>query len=360
MLSDLDKIRYSRHLLLDEVGLAGQEKLKQSKVLVIGAGGLGCPVLLYLAAAGVGTIGIIDYDTVDESNLQRQILFDTSDIGNSKALVAKEKLNSKNPLITVVAYNQKLTNVNAIQLFNNFDIIIDGTDNFTTRYMVNDACILTQKPLIYGAIHKFEGQISVFNYQNGPTYRCLFPTPPPAGSVPSCSEVGVIGILPGIVGTQQANEALKIILGIGKTLSGRLLIYNALEASYTEIEVPNEVENRKQQFTNLSEFENFDYRAYCSTSKNSIRQIAMSDFINLPDETIVIDVRELWEEPQLKQKNILHIPLATLPDKLEIIPKEGHVYVVCQKGGRSTAAIELLTREYNFKNLVNVTNGILG
>jgi len=232
-----EKYRYSRHLLLEEVGLEGQEKLKEAKVLVIGAGGLGCPVLLYLAAAGVGTIGVIDFDTIDASNLQRQTLFSTDDVGRSKAEVAKEKLNANNPFINVIAYNEELTNKNSLEIFSAFDIIVDGTDNFHTRYMVNDACLIANKPFVYGAIHKFEGQVSVFNYQEGPTYRCLFPNPPEAGSIPSCSEVGVVGILPGIIGTQQANQVIKIILQIGQVLSGRLMIYNALQSSFMEIEI---------------------------------------------------------------------------------------------------------------------------
>lgn len=360
MLSKQDNIRYSRHLLLDEIGVSGQAKLKESKVLIVGAGGLGCPVLLYLAAAGVGTIGIIDFDIIEESNLQRQILFDTSDIGKSKAQVAKNKLGAKNPLINVIAYPEKLTNKNSIQLFNEFDLIIDGTDNFTTRYMINDACVLTKKPLVYGAIHKFEGQVSVFNYCNGPNYRCLFPTPPKSETIPNCSEVGVLGVLPGIIGAHQANEALKIIIGIGDVISGKLLIYNALTTSFSKIEIPKTNNKEVPHFSSIPDFENFNYDLYCAANQYSLNEISNVDFTALPPETMVLDVREAWEEPQIQHKNVLKIPLANLPLNIEKIPKEELVYVVCQQGGRSSAAIDLLTKKFNFKNLVNVTNGILG
>ena len=270
-----EKYRYSRHLLLEEVGLQGQEKLKKAKVLVVGAGGLGCPILLYLAAVGVGTIGVIDFDTIDASNLQRQTLFSTNDLGRSKAKVAKEKLNSNNPFIEVISYNEQLTNENALDLFSKFDIIVDGTDNFYTRYLVNDACLIANKPLVYGAIHKFEGHVSVFNYQEGPTYRCLFPNPPKAGSIPSCSEVGVIGVLPGIIGTQQANEVIKIILGTGKVLSGRLLIYNALQSSFMEIKINKTVVT----IFNKEEFLKFDYKGYCKVSIDMGKSITLEELV---------------------------------------------------------------------------------
>jgi len=219
-LGEAEKNRYSRHILLDKVGLAGQEKLKSAKVLVIGAGGLGCPILQYLTAAGVGTIGIIDFDVVDETNLQRQILFNVDDVGKSKAQCAQVHLSKQNPFVNFQVYNERINTQNALELFNQYDIIVDGTDNFSTRYLVNDSCVIANKPLVYGAIFKFEGQVAVFNYNNGPTYRCLFPEPPKAGSVPNCSDVGVMGVLPGLIGTQQANETIKIILQIGEVLSG--------------------------------------------------------------------------------------------------------------------------------------------
>jgi molybdopterin/thiamine biosynthesis adenylyltransferase len=237
MLNEQENKRYSRHLLLSDIGVSGQEKLKSGKVLVVGAGGLGCPVLQYLTAAGVGNIGVIDFDAVDLSNLQRQILYSTNDVGTNKALAAKNRLESLNPLIEITAYPYQLTNKNALELFAKYDLIVDGSDNFSTRYLVNDACILTGKTLVYGAIYKFEGQVTVFNYQDGPSYRCLFPEAPQQGSVPNCSEVGVLGVIPGIIGVYQANEALKIILGIGTVLSGKLLVIDALNNSQLELNI---------------------------------------------------------------------------------------------------------------------------
>lgn len=355
-LSEKEKYRYSRHLLLDGVKEEGQLKLKQAKVLVIGAGGLGCPVLLYLSAAGIGTLGVIDFDTVDESNLQRQILFNSKDVGRSKAEVAKEKLEAKTPYINVVVYNEELTNKNALDIFSNYDIIVDGTDNFSTRYLVNDACKLTGKPLVYGAIHKFEGQVSVFNYQGGPTYRCLFPTPPKSGSIPSCSEVGVIGVLPGLIGTQQANEVIKIILGIGKVLSGRLMIYNALESSFMEIKINKTADN----FITKEEYIEFDYPLYCGVPSVSEKSIGLDELMDLSSDTFVIDVRESWEKPQLENKHILNAPLGEIEAYVKEIPVDRNVYVICQHGIRSKAAIEHLEKEYKFTNLINVEGGMLG
>ncbi|MBT8253048.1 MAG: HesA/MoeB/ThiF family protein, partial [Bacteroidia bacterium] len=229
--------RYNRHIVLPEIGKQGQNKISAARVLVIGAGGLGCPVLMYLAAAGVGTLGIIDFDVVEESNLQRQVLFGNSSLGLNKALMAKERLNDLNPTINIDAYPERLTSVNALDLFNNYDIVVDGSDNFGTRYLVNDASIITKTPLVYGAIYKFEGQLSVFNYDEGPSYRCLFSTPPKAGTVPNCDEIGVLGVLPGIIGTMQANEVLKIILQNEGVLSGRLLCYDSRSAKFYEIGV---------------------------------------------------------------------------------------------------------------------------
>jgi len=351
-----EKYRYSRHLLLEEVGLEGQEKLKQAKVFVIGAGGLGCPVLLYLAAAGVGTIGVIDFDTIDASNLPRQILFSANDVGRSKAEVAKEKLNANNPFIDVIAYNEELTNENALEIFSAFDIIVDGTDNFHTRYMVNDACLMANKPFVYGAIHKFEGQVSVFNYQAGPTYRCLFPTPPEAGSIPSCYEVGVVGVLPGIIGTQQANEVIKIILGIGKVLSGRLMIYNALQSSFTEIKLNKTV----VEVFNKEAFLKFDYQGYCKVSIGMGKSIRLEELVKLSSDVFVVDVRGVWEQPQLESKNVLHAPLQEIAGYVNEIPTDKKVYVICQHGVRSKVAIDYLEKEYNYTNLINVEGGMLG
>ena len=245
MLSKAEIKRYARHLILPEIGEEGQLKLKQAKILVIGTGGLGCPVLHYLCAAGAGTIGIIDGDKVEESNLQRQILFSSCDVGKQKADVAKEKLSGQNPLIKITAYCQLLTANNALEVITEYDIVIDGSDNFATRYLVNDACVILNKILVFGSIFKFEGQVSVFNYQNGPTYRCLYPEPPSHGEIPNCAEAGVLGVLPGICGTLMANEVIKIITGTGKVLSGELLAFDALNMQFNFFKVVLNPENKK-------------------------------------------------------------------------------------------------------------------
>jgi molybdopterin/thiamine biosynthesis adenylyltransferase/rhodanese-related sulfurtransferase len=350
-----DTKRYSRHLLLDKVGETGQLKLKKAKVLVIGAGGLGCPVLQYLGAAGVGEIGIVDFDVIDESNLQRQILFSVGDIGKSKSETAKSKLEAQNPLIDIVAYDFELTNNNAIELFNQYDIIVDGTDNFSTRYMVSDACVLANKPLVYGAIHKFEGQVSVFNYEGGPTYRCLFPNPPELNSMPSCSEVGVIGVLPGVIGTQQANEVLKMILGIGKVMSGELLIYNSLDPSFLQLKINKSVNLSDIGINSRYDFEQFDYSLTCVVNEKGFNK---SDLAELPSTTLVLDVRDERETPKVENKTVISIPLDELDDCIDSIPKDKTVYVVCQKGGRSQVAIDFLRAEYNYTNLINIDGGV--
>jgi len=354
-LTTQDIKRYSRHLLLDKVGEKGQLKLKQAKVLVIGAGGLGCPVLQYLGAAGVGEIGIIDFDVIDESNLQRQILFGVDDIGKSKSETAKLKLEAQNPLIKIVAYNFELTNANALELFEKYDIIVDGTDNFSTRYMVNDGCVLANRPLVYGAIHKFEGQVSVFNYKKGPTYRCLFPNPPELGVMPSCSEVGVLGVLPGIIGTQQANEVLKMILNVGKVMSGELLIYNSLDPSFLQLKIKKSVNLSDVGINSIQDFEDFDYALTCVVNEKAFSK---EDLNKLPNTTLVLDVREGWETPLVENKSVINIPLDKLGDRIDEIISDKTIYVVCQKGGRSQVAIDFLRAEYNYTNLINIDGGI--
>ena len=353
-LTEEEKYRYSRHILLNEIGEKGQEKLKNARVLVVGAGGLGCPVLLYLTSAGVGNIGIVDFDKIEESNLQRQILFDTTDIGKPKSTVAKQKLETKNPFVTIKSYSYELTNKNALEVFQNYDIIVDASDNFTTRYLINDACLLSKKPLIYGAIHKFEGQISVFNYQNGPNYRCLFPNPPE--EIPSCSEVGVLGVLPGIIGSLQANEVLKLILEIGSVLSGEILIYNALETSFLTINLKKTSSLSSFGINTKEVYENYDYQSFCNSKK--VTEITKLEFDNLPQESIVLDVRELHELPRLENKNLLLIPMNSIPTNLAKIPKNDPVYVVCQKGIRSEYVIQFLEKEYQFNNLINLKGGV--
>lgn len=360
MLNDKEKYRYSRHLLLDKVGERGQQKLKAAKVLVIGAGGLGCPVLQYLTAAGVGTIGIIDFDKVDETNLQRQILFTINDIGKNKAIAAKERLEQFNQFVKFDVYAEKLTAKNALSIFKHYDVVVDGTDNFSTRYLVNDACVITQKPLVYGAIYKFEGQVSVFNYKNGPSYRCLFPEPPKPGSVPSCSDVGVIGVLPGIIGTQQANEALKIILEIGTLLSGKLLMYDALQSSFTTLKVNRSEEQITKVLNSKNDFENNDYDLFCGIKPVELKgEITSSELKKMLENEILqlLDVREEWEQPKIENYEVLNIPLNQIPASLVQIDKTKKTVVICQHGVRSLKAIEFL-KVNGFNNLINLTGGM--
>lgn len=347
--------RYHRQIILPEIGTAGQEKLDASKVLVIGAGGLGCPVLQYLTAAGVDTIGIVDFDTVDISNLHRQILYGTSSLGTNKAVAAKQRLTDLNPTLTINTYAKKLTPKNAISLFSEYDIIVDGTDNFSTRYLVNDACIITDKPLVYGAIFKYEGQVSVFNYQNGPSYRCLFPEPPKAGSVPSCSEIGVLGVLPGIIGSMQANEVLKIILDLGDVLNGKLVMYNCLttqSSSFTINRVASEV---SKILDSANRFETTDYDLFCGVKQISERTAEEAFLVK---NAQFIDVREPHEQPKIESLNPVYIPLGILEQELDTMPKEKETIVFCQSGIRSKKALEVLLQN-GFKNISHIKGGAI-
>ncbi len=344
--------RYNRHIILSEIGLEGQSKLSNAKVLVIGAGGLGCPILQYLAAAGIGTIGIVDFDVVDISNLQRQVLFGTSSLGKNKAEAAKERLKDLNDSISIIAYAEKLTHQNAINLFNQYDIIVDGTDNFETRYLVNDACIITNKPLVFGAIYKFEGQVSVFNYQNGPTYRCLFPNPPEKGTVPNCSEIGVLGVLPGVIGSMQTNEVLKIILGIGNILSGKLLCYNALTSQTSTLKV-NKNEAIFQSV--LKEKEVFHKKQMEFHCELEIIPISIKDIL-FEENLQFIDVRELHEQPKIENLDVSNIPLNTLENNLDKIDSVKKKIIFCQSGIRSKNAVKLL-HKLNIENCFSVIEG---
>lgn len=354
--------RYSRHLLLSEIGQQGQEKLKASKVLVIGAGGLGCPILQYLAAAGVGTLGVIDLDDLEESNLQRQILYTVEDIGINKALAAQQRLLAMNPLIEVKAYPYALDTSSALELFEQYDIIIDGTDNFATRYLVNDACVITEKPLVYGSIFKFEGQVAVFNYQEGPSYRCLFPKPPAPGEVPNCSEVGVLGVLPGVVGAMQANEALKIILGLGNVLSGKLLVYNALTTESLTLTICADLAVIKETKAMKAQFKTMNYEAFCGIAidelPTKIAEISPKELADNLGQYVLVDVRETWEQPRYEALDAIDIPLPRLMVWKDRIPKDKPVVVLCAKGIRSKIAIEQLQDQFGYKNLINLTGGI--
>jgi len=356
MLTSKEKYRYDRHLKMEEIGQNGQEKLKSSSVLIIGAGGLGCPALMYLAAAGVGKIGIIDFDFVNETNLHRQILFTNGEIGQNKAEVAKARLQKMNSFIYVEAYPFKLTNQNALHLFSQFDVIIDATDNFTTRYMVNDASIITGKPLVYGSVYKFEGQVSVFNYKNGPSYRCLFPDP--ARNIPSCEEVGVLGVLCGIIGVKQANEALKIILGIGNPLSGRLEIYKALNAESLIVKIKRNDEIIKLIHDTKAAFETFDYDLFCGIEKTE-NGLSTTDFINsLKENSIqIFDVRQEWEEPKLVYNDLISIPLDKIEDAIKLLSQKKQIVIICQNGSRSKTAVDYLKSTHGIENIINLEGG---
>lgn len=346
--------RYNRHIILSEIGQKGQDKISNAKVLAIGAGGLGCPVLQYLTAAGIGTIGIVDFDTVEISNLQRQVLFGKSSLGQNKAIAAKQRLEDLNDEISIIAYAEKLTHQNAINLFNQYDIIVDGSDNFETRYLVNDASIITRKPLVFGAIYKFEGQVSVFNYQNGPSYRCLFSNPPKKDAVPNCSEIGVLGVLPGIIGSMQANEVLKIILGIGNILSGKLLCYNALTTQTTTLKIKRN-ENSFQSV--LKEKENFQKKEININCEVEILEVSIKNIIS--DENIqFIDVREPNELPKVESIDVTYIPLNQLAQNLNKIDSNKKKVLFCQSGIRSKKAVQILNK-LNIKNCFSLKEGVI-
>lgn len=369
MLNKEEIARYSRHLLLPEIGMTGQEKIKSAKILVIGAGGLGCPALQYLTAMGIGEIGIVDFDKVEESNLQRQILYSLEDIGKLKTEAAVSKLSKQNPFVKFNSYPVRLDNQNAIELFSRYDLIIDGTDNFATRYLVNDLCVLLNKPLVYGSIYKFEGQVSVLNYTNstgqaGPTYRCLFPTPPISGSIPNCSEIGVLGVLPGIIGTLQATETIKIISGIGESLSGRLLLFDALAMSFQVIEIERNNEWINSAPINIEEFLKTDYEYFCGNKNNgsSTKSISVEELkliIENKLEVQLLDVREPLEEPQISELIDLKIPLGDIHNQAHLISKKKKVIVFCKSGSRSKRAIEILEKDFGFTNLHNLEGGII-
>lgn len=358
--------QYSRHLSLEGFGEKNQLKLKSSSVLVVGAGGLGCPALQYLTAAGVGRIGIIDHDLVDSSNLQRQILFDHNDIGKPKVEVAAAKLSRLNPFIHLSPFFEKLTKDNAENIFSLFDIILDGTDNFASRYLINDACILFGKVLIHGSIHQFEGMISVFNFQGGPTYRCLFPEQPDAKSIPSCAEAGVMGVLPGMIGCWQATEAIKVLTGLGEPLSGKVLMYNALNQNIRTLKL--EALPASKLISELPETSDS-----CSTESiqtgndNQIREISEGYLQSLLDEgeaVQLLDVREEWERIQYSIMPSLHQPLGSLISNSIVSPiddlnAQEKIVVYCKAGIRSRVACEAL-QSIGFKKLFNLSGGIDG
>ncbi len=351
MLGNVKLKRYSRQIILPEIGLLGQEKLTNAKVLMIGAGGLGCPVLQYLVAAGVGTIGIVDDDVIDISNLHRQILYTTADIGKPKACIAKHKLELLNPHINITAYNERFTTSNAQNICNGYDLVIDGSDNFETRYLVNDTCVALNQVLVFGSIFKFEGHISVFNYQDGPNYRDVFPEAPSSNEVPNCAEVGVLGVLPGIIGMYMANEAIKVICGIGKTLSGKFMSINALDNTTSIFKVT------KQQ----EEFTKTLVAAIAEPISNENYEITIDELNawlqQTPDEIYLVDVREGYE---FEDYNIggINIPLYELKEHIESLPHDKKLIFCCHTGQRSKMAIQLLKPIYKGK-MYSLKNGIV-
>jgi molybdopterin/thiamine biosynthesis adenylyltransferase/rhodanese-related sulfurtransferase len=358
--------RYSRHLIMPEVGMDGQLKLKQAKVLCIGTGGLGAPLGLYLAAAGVGRIGLVDFDTVDSTNLQRQILFSTQDVGRPKIAAAADRLRGLNPDIQIDTFETRLTSENALELFKDYDIIVDGTDNFPTRYLVNDACILLGKPNVYGSIFRFEGQITVFGHPGGPCYRCLYPEPPPPGLVPSCAEGGVLGVLPGIVGSIQAAETLKLIIGKGESLVGRLLLFDALAMRFRELKLRKDPEcpvcGENPTVTKL-----IDYVQFCGirgeeapAPQMTVPEIAPKELkfrLDRGDDLYILDVREPHEFQICNLGGHL-IPLGDLSRRVNELDSSREIVAHCRSGKRSAEAVEFL-RSAGFRKIWNLKGGIL-
>jgi adenylyltransferase/sulfurtransferase len=361
--------RYSRHLIMPEVGVDGQRRLKAGSVLCIGAGGLGSPAAMYLAAAGVGRIGIVDFDVVDFSNLQRQIIHGTPDVGRTKLASAKDRLNAINPHVDVQTYDTALSSENALQLFEPYDVILDGTDNFPTRYLTNDACVLLDKPNAYGSIFRFEGQASVFATKKGPCYRCLYPEPPPPGLVPSCAEGGVLGVLPGIIGVIQATEAIKLIAGIGEPLIGRFLIYDALKMRFRELKVPKDPDcpvcGPNPTVTRL-----IDYQQFCgvhpaapepTTVQDNATEISAVDLkrrLDRGDALTIVDVREPNEYQINRIAGSSLIPLGDVPKRYNELNPQDEIVVHCKVGGRSAKAADFL-RSVGFKRVLNLKGGIL-
>ncbi len=374
-LSHEEVLRYSRHLIMPEVGMAGQKKLLASSVLLIGAGGLGSPLAMYLAAAGVGTIGLVDYDVVDFTNLQRQIIHGTSDVGRPKLESARARILEINPHVQVESYEVPLTSENALAILSPYDIVIDGTDNFPTRYLTNDACVLLGKPNVYGSIFRFEGQVSVFYAKEGPCYRCLFPEPPPPGLVPSCAEGGVLGVLPGTIGAMQATEAIKLILGIGEPLIGRLLLYDALSMTVDEVRLrknPNcPVCSDHPTLTGLIDYEQFcgmpahDHSLY-ATGKNGqgadVRQIAPRELqsrLDNGDQLLLLDVRERheWDISNLEDLGAVLIPKGEVLSRMGELDTAREIVVYCRSGARSADVIRQL-QQHGFSKLTNLDGGI--
>ncbi len=366
-LSREEVLRYSRHLLIPEVGLAGQRKLKASSVLVIGTGGLGSPVAMYLAAAGVGRIGLVDYDVVDFSNLQRQVIHGTSKLGKLKVESAKERILDINPSVQVEVYNVPFTSANALSIAEGYELVIDGTDNFPTRYLVNDVCVKLGIPNVYGSIFRFDGQVSVFDGQQGPCYRCLFPEPPPPGLVPSCAEGGVLGVLPGIIGSMQASEGLKLLLGIGEPLRGKLLLFNALDMTFDFVKLRK---NPNCAVCSLpsEKIELIDYEAFCGVPAHDHEEANMENQYEIGPKELaeqmknghnikLIDVREPHELQISQIDGAKLIPLGEVAGRLSELDTADELVVFCRTGGRSARAVELMLSA-GFRKVKNLRGGI--
>jgi len=365
-LTNEEILRYSRHLIMPEVGMEGQLKLKKAKVLLIGTGGLGAPLGLYLAAAGVGKLGLVDFDVVDFTNLQRQVTFGSSDVGKPKSEAARARLSNLNPDIQVQAFDTKLTSENALELFKDFDIIVDGTDNFPTRYLVNDACVLLGKPNVYGSIFRFEGQVTIFGMPGGPCYRCLYPEPPPPGLVPSCAEGGVLGVLPGIVGSIQAMETIKLILGSGRNLTGRLLLFDALEMGFREFKL-----RKNPKCPMCGEHRTIDklidYYEFCGVrgEEASAPDLKVPEMtprelktrLDRGEDLFILDVREPHEYQICNLRGHL-IPLGELPRRVHELDSSREIVAHCRSGKRSAEAVDFL-RKAGFRKIVNLKGGIL-
>ena len=361
--------RYSRHIVMPEVGQEGQQRLKDGSALLIGAGGLGSPLALYLTAAGVGRIGIVEFDVVDRTNLQRQILYGESTVGVPKLDAAAERLADLNPHVQIDRIPQQLSSQNALSIFRDYDVVADGTDNFPTRYLVNDACVLTGKPNVYGSIFRFEGQVSVFNHDGGPCYRCLYPEPPPPGLVPSCAEGGVFGVLPGIVGAMQANEVIKLLLGVGDVASGRYLLFDALKLSFRELRLRRNPDcpvcGESPTVTELIDYEQFCGIPAGGAEEEGVPEIDVHELARRLDshssnggsETVLIDVREAFEHEINSIEQARLIPLGELPDRLSELSQSDSYVIHCKMGGRSAKAVELMRSE-GFSDVVNLAGGI--
>jgi molybdopterin/thiamine biosynthesis adenylyltransferase/rhodanese-related sulfurtransferase len=361
---DSNNNRYQRQIQLKEIGSVGQDKIAQAKVLIIGAGGLGCPALQYLAAAGVGTIGIIDFDVVEMSNLQRQILYTVDDLGKSKAITAAKRVEALNPEITIKSYNFQITNQNALEILENYDIIIDGSDNFATRYLINDACVLLDKPLVYGAVLRFEGQIGVFNLEDNEThiktnYRDLFPKAPDSASAISCNDVGVLGVIPGIIGTMQATEALKIITGVGKPLSNKIISYNALENTFYDFEIATQTNQSIDFPKSRSAFLDFNYDWTCAPNLD-VDSLSVEEFdiLRINEKITIIDVREKGELPFVDEFPFTLIPLSEFENRVSTIQTENKIVVFCKSGQRSLKALKLLKDKFPDCQAYSLTGGI--